>query len=294
MSALRRLFQAARIPTWLRIFFVVFTICSSLFGCVFAPDRKNDVGWKPLFNGKNLDGRYVVIKNAKSDDPNHLVQIEDGAIHMYKDVPNASQQPVGYIVTEKEYSNYSLRLEYKWGGKRFAPRANVRRDAGILYHVIGKDGVWPRSVECQIQENDVGDIFTVYTRVTALVDPATTNLISNAAANEAGIIRTNQSSQPVFLEPEKGGIALIQGAAGGIRRVIRNPMNEQDGWNKVEVVVRGNDATYIVNGKVNNRATRIEQMVNKEWVPLKQGKIALQLEYAEVLYRNVEIKELKE
>ena len=104
---------------------------------------------------------------------------------------------------------------------------------------------------------------------------------------------TNQSSQPVFLEPEKGGIPLVQGVAGGIRRVIRNPMNEHDGWNTVEVIVRGNDATYIVNGKVNNRATKIEQMVNNEWVPLKKGKIALQLEYAEVLYRNVEIKELK-
>ena len=88
-----------------------------------------------------------------------------------------------------------MRLEYKWGAKRFAPRANVRRDAGILYHVIGKDGVWPRSVECQIQENDVGDIFTVYTRVTTSVDPGTTNLISNVTTNEAGLVR-NQPKQP--------------------------------------------------------------------------------------------------
>ena len=276
------------------IFCLILAVMCWAPGTASAAERKNDSSWKPLFNGKNLDGWHVVIKNSRSDDPNHLVQIENGAIHMYKDAPEASAQPVGYIVTEKDYSNYHLKLEYKWGTKRFAPRANVRRDAGILYHVVGKDGVWPRSIECQIQENDVGDIFTVYARVAALVDPGTTNLISNVTTNEAGVVRTNQSSQPVFLEPEKGGISVAQGVTGGIRRVIRNPMNEHDGWNTVEVVVRGDDATYIVNGKVNNRATKIEQMVNNEWVPLKKGRIALQLEYAEVFYRNVEIKDLGE
>ena len=169
----------------------------------------------------------------------------------------------------------------------------MKRDAGVLYHVVGKDGVWPRSVECQIQEGDVGDIFTVNTRVTARVDPATTNLVSKVTTNEAGLVRTNQTMMPVFLAPEKGGIPLVQGVAGGIRRVIRNPMNERDGWNQVEVVVRGDSATYIVNGKVNNRATKIEEMVNNQWVPLKKGKIVLQLEFAEVFYRNVEIKELE-
>src|SRR5439155_10421947 len=152
----------------------------------------------------NLDGWYIVIRNAKSTDPDHLVQIHDRAIHMYKDAPEGSAQPVGYIVTDKEYSNYHLRLQYKWGTKRFEPRAKTRRDAGILYHIVGKDGVWPRSIECQIQENDVGDIFTVYTRLTASVDPATTNRISEMVTNQAGVIRTNQSVRPVFLEPEKG------------------------------------------------------------------------------------------
>src|SRR5437764_866892 len=80
---------------------------------------------------------------------------------------------------------------------------------------------------------------------------------------------------------------MVQGVSGDIRRVIRNPMNEHEGWNTVEVIVRGDGATYIVNGKVNNRATKIEQIADNAWVPLDKGKIALQLEYAEVYYRNV-------
>jgi hypothetical protein len=269
-----------------------------VFGFLFveavsAAEPAQNPGWTRLFNGTNLDGWYIVVKNARSDDPNHLVQIEDGAVHMYKDAPADSPQPAGYIVTEKEYSNYRLRLEYKWGVKRFGGRTKAPRDAGILYHVTGKDGVWPRSVECQIQENDVGDIWTVNTRIRASVDPKTTNITMVVRTNAAGIVLTNRSAA-VFLEREQGGIPLVEGISTGIRRIIRNPMNEHPGWNTIEVIVRGDEATYLVNGKVNNRASKIQQMVNGEYVPLKSGKIALQFEFAEVFYRNIEIEPLKE
>lgn len=269
-------------------------------GCVlvflgFPPGgRAAETGWKPLFNGKDLDGWHIVIRNGRSDDPQHLVQIHDGLIHMYKDAPQGSQQPNGYIVSEREYANYHLRLEYKWGLKKFIPKLNAKRDAGLLYHVVGKDGVWPRSVECQIQEGDVGDIFTVNTRLTALVDQGTTNFISKVVTNDAGVLQTNRTIQPVFLEAEQSGITFVRGVANGITRVIRNPMNEHDGWNTVEVIVRGNNATYVVNAKVNNKAANIQEMVNNQWVPLARGRLALQLEGAEVFYRNIEIKDLRD
>jgi len=200
---------------------------------IAAAEKEEGSVWQKLFSGKNLEGWYIVIRNARSEDTNHLVQIHDGAIHMYKDAPGGSAQPVGYIVTDKEYSNYHLRLEYKWGEKRFAPRAKTKRDAGILYHVVGKDGVWPRSVECQIQEKDVGDIFTVYTRLTAEVDPATTNVISEVTTNDAGVVRTNNRSPVVYKSINEGGIPFVQGVSDNIRRVIRSPMAEHDGWNTV-------------------------------------------------------------
>jgi len=278
-----------------RCIFIFGAILFLSFAFCFSDDKtsgtREESGWKKLFNGKNLDSWYIVIRNARSEDTNHLVRIDNGAIHMYKDAPEGSAQPVGYIVTDKEYSNYHLRLQYKWGEKRFAPRAKTKRDAGILYHVVGKDGVWPRSVECQIQEKDVGDIFTVNTRLTAEVDPVTTNIVSEVTTNDAGVMRTNTRSPVVYKAPGEGGIPFVQGVGDSIRRVIRNPMAEHDGWNTVEVIVHGDEATYIVNGKTNNHATKIQERVNNEWAPLKKGKIALQLEYAEVFYRNVEIKE---
>jgi hypothetical protein len=277
-------------PPYRTFFFCITTVAFLGQFTGFIAKAAGHDGWAPLFNGTNLNGWYVVVRNSKSDDPNHLAQVENGTIHMYKDAAADSAQPAGYIVTEKEHSNYHLRLKYKWGEKRFQPRLNTRRDAGIMYHVVGKDGVWPHCIECQIQENDVGDIFTVNTRLATSVDPATTNLVSLVITNQAGTVQTNWVVRPVFME--QGGIPFVQGVADGIRRVIRNPMNEHEGWNTVEVIVRGDEATYIVNGKPNNRALRIQEKVNGQWVSLRKGKIALQLEFAEVLYRNVEIKEL--
>jgi hypothetical protein len=276
------------------IFLTVAAICRTLNALAAGPTGTDD-GWEPLFDGQHLDNWYIVISDSKSDDANHLVQVEDGAIHMYKDSPAASPQPAGYLVTKKEYSNYRLRLQYRWGVKRFVPRLNSPRDAGLMFHVVGKDGVWPRCVECQIQENDVGDVFAIHTRVTSLVDPKTTNIVVNVTTNNAGSVETNQVVQPVFLDLAHGGIRLLRGGGSSdYQRVIRNPMNEHEGWNTVEIVVRGDEATYIINGKVNNQVTKIEQMVGNEWVPLKQGKIGLQLEYAEVDYRNIEIQKLTE
>src|SRR5581483_7497704 len=137
----------------LRFLFVAVLAAAGTFSLRAAGADKD--GFRPLFNGKTLDGWFVLIKDQgeRNKDTNHLVQVDDGAIHMYKDAENGSTQPFGYIATEKEFTSYRLRLQYKWGEKKFAPRAKPgqRRDAGLLYHVV-EDKVWPVSVECQIQE----------------------------------------------------------------------------------------------------------------------------------------------
>ncbi len=251
--------------------------------------------WTPLFNGKNLDGWYKVIGGKKkNEDPNNLIQVHDGMVHMYKDAEAGSKQPFGFICTDKEYSDYHLRFEYKWGVKKFAPRADPesKRDAGVLYHVIGKDDVWPKSVECQVQEGEVGDIYTVYTRVTTFADPQTTNAFPVVSTNAAGVVKTNMIPRPKFLPEAKGGVPFESGVSGNIRRVIANPPNEHDDWNTVEVIVRGENAVHIINGKTNNIANNISQFVDGKWVPLKSGRITLQLEGAEVFYRNVQIRSL--
>lgn len=271
--------------------FVAAVAFSLLF--VSCATEKKDDGWRPLFNGKNLDGFYIFLgKGPRNVDTNQCVQIEGGVLHMYRDKPDGSQQKFGYISTEKEYENYHLRFEYKWGTNRFGARAKSKRDAGVIYHMFGNDNVWPSGVECQVQEGDVGDIFTVNTRVTTTVDWRTTNQTANLVTNATGAV-VKQNPPVTFLDKGSGGVPYEQGASSGIRRVIRSKMMERDGWNKVEVIVRGDDAIHIVNGEVNNHAGEMRRWVDGAWQPLTKGRIIFQLEGAEVFYRNIEIKELK-
>jgi hypothetical protein len=233
--------------------------------------------WKPLFNGKDFSGWYVLLAGKKrNEDPDKFYQVSDGTIHVFKDTPLGTATPIGVIVTDKEYSHYRLRFQYKWGEKRFPPREKVVRDAGLMYHMVGPDKVWPMSVECQVQEKDTGDTFTVFTRCNTTVDPQTRSR---------------------YVDKDKGGVEVIRGDEKGVGRVIKDGTYEVDGWNTVEVIVRGDEAVHIVNGKQNNRLWKMEQPGPKggpAWVPLTKGRIAFQAEYAELQYRNIEIIELDE
>jgi hypothetical protein len=39
----------------------------------------------------------------------------------------------------KEYENYELELEFKWGQTKSAPRLDAKRDSGVLYREDGGD-----------------------------------------------------------------------------------------------------------------------------------------------------------
>jgi hypothetical protein len=122
----------------------------------------------------------------------------------------------GILTTEGEYGDYRLTLQFRWGRKRWPPRETSVRDSGVLVHCTGAEKVWPKSIECQIQEHDCGDFWTV--------DGATIEV----------------DGQPV------SGRAVKK--ADGER-----PTGE---WNTVEVVCEGDTITNIINGVVVNQGAR--------------------------------------
>lgn len=232
-------------------------------------------GWRPLFSGKNLDDVDTILATkTPSEDPDKFVQVKDGVFHIYRDTPAGKKSPFGYFATKDEYSHFHLRLEYKWGIKKFAPRTKVVRDAGILYHIFDQHKVWPSSIECQIQEKDTGDLFLVYGT------GATINV------NEKG-------KSPQYVDPAAGGRSVVLSKKTGVSRVIKSETVEKEGWNTVEVIVRGSEsAEHIVNGKLVNRYTNLKKFntQTKKWEPVSKGKLAFQVEGAEIQYRNIEIK----
>jgi hypothetical protein len=70
----------------------------------------SDSAWVPLFDGKSLRGWYPQIQNQKTgEDPAKFFQVDEGAIHVYKDQVAGTAVPNGYLATEAEYANYHLR-----------------------------------------------------------------------------------------------------------------------------------------------------------------------------------------
>jgi hypothetical protein len=120
------------------------------------------------------------------------------------------------LTTKEAYENYHLVLEFKWGEKKWAPRADVIRDSGILMHCVGPDKIWTTSIECQIQEGDCGDFF----------------MVGNTTLTVDG-------------ETKTGGRFIKSPDA-------ENPNGE---WNTIEVICDGDRITNIVNGTVVNDGT---------------------------------------
>lgn len=237
-------------------------------------------GWTPLFNGRDLSGWYTFLQqHGKNHDPDRVITIEDGAIHLYKHAADGSRVVMGYIGTEREYGNYHLRFQYRWGTKKFEPRYRLKRDAGLYYHILGPDAVWPRSLQYQIEQTHVGDLIALYgLQLDTWIDP-----------------RTEGARIPTYRGPESGGRPSVLGGKGIGYQAHLGREFEVDGWNTAEIIARGDTTTHILNGRVINRGKNI-RLVDPEKPgtsrPITRGRIALEIEAAEISFRNVEIRAL--
>lgn len=260
-------------------------------------DSENSAAAETLFNGKNLNGWYTFMKNPEpTSEVSGLERTDDGVylepIGLNRDPLNVftvveedgepairiSGEVFGILVTEKEYEDYHLKLEFKWGEEKYPPRENLKMDSGILYHSIGEEGawgdVWMKSLECQVQETDCGDYISVDT---VMVDiPAFQN-------EEDGSFYFHPDSSLITFSPERAYCEFYQD--------YENPMGE---WNTMEIYTMDGNSVHLVNGQPNMKVTNSRHIVNGEEVPLTKGKIQLQSEGAEIFYRNIELTPIPE
>jgi hypothetical protein len=228
-----------------------------------------------LFNGKNLDGWYTYIRDrGRNVDPKGVFTVQQGMIRI-------SGEELGCITTEKEYADYHLVVEFKWGEKTYEPRVGKARDSGILLHSVGNDGassgIWMHSIECQLIEGGTGDFIVVgdgsdQFSLTGLVAPV----------KEPGTYIFQPGGEQVVLhegrvnwydrDPNWQDVTGFRGA-----RDVENPAGE---WNKIECIVKGNEISVLLNGKLVNHAIGIHP---------SKGKIQIQSEGAEIFFRKVEV-----
>jgi hypothetical protein len=109
-----------------------------------------DQGVIKLFNGKDLTGWKAFLDPKSKAKPEDVWSVKDGIL-ICKGVPN------GYIITEKEYGDYVLRLQWRW-----TPDSdNNKRNSGVFVHVSGPDKIWPKGVEAQLFRDHAGDFWLV-------------------------------------------------------------------------------------------------------------------------------------
>lgn len=208
-------------------------------------------GPKPI-NLLQPDALYSYLKDIGLDkDPDKVFTWEkDGTLRI-------SGQHYGYLATKQNYSNYVLYTEYKWGPKTYAPRENNARDSGVLCHFVGKDHVWPKSLEAQIIEGGTGDILVV----------------SGAYLTIDGVRKGPNIAR--FDRPGRNPWQDVKGFRGP--NEIEKPVGE---WNKMKVVCEGDQFGIWVNGH--------KTLMGSNAIPTS-GKILVQSEGAEIFFRKLEL-----
>jgi len=111
-----------------------------------------------LFDGRSLDGLYTFLKDTRYEDPQRVFRVTDGLLHITGD-------GLGSVITRREYRDYHLVLEFKWGPRTWGNRQERTRDSGLLIHSVGADGgyngIWMPSIEVQMIEGGMGDFIMV-------------------------------------------------------------------------------------------------------------------------------------
>lgn len=205
-----------------------------------------------IFNGKNLEGFYTYLdKHGVNRDPDGVFRVEDGEIRV------SGAGGYGYFITEKEYENYYLLVEFRWGDETHPPREGKARDSGILFHASGEDRIWPRSIEFQMIEGGTGDIILV--------------------GGTSLTVRGETRSRGRFDRFGKGPWQDVAGYRDPVKE-LEKPHGE---WNRLELWAEGDRVRFHVNGVLANEGSGAS---------VTRGKILFQSEGAEVFFRRIELR----
>jgi hypothetical protein len=197
------------------------TLCATLLLAGFvapSPGKDKGEGWIKLFNGKDFTGWKKFLDPRKKDaDPDKIWTVKDGMILCEGSV-------YGYLITDKEYENYELRVQWKWGEKVFTKP----RNSGVFVHVHGEDKIWPKAVEAQLMADHAGDFWLV-DNFKLKVDPK----------------RQDPKVARHFYR---------------MKDDVEKPIGE---WNQYEITCKGDTIKLVINGKLVNEGSEAERTKGK-------------------------------
>ncbi len=249
----------------------------SLIGGLVAGDEPSvPTKANPLFNGKDLTGLVPWLRASKHEDPKRVFRVSDGVIHITGD-------DLGYLATDKDYRNYRVVIEYKWGKK--TDGGKYVRNSGLLLHATGPHGgvnnTWMSCIECQLAQGCVGDLITIRGKDNkGQMIPVT--LTSDVALGpdkrprwKDGGTKTVFTGRQLWWNNHDPDFKELLDTRG--KNDVESPLGD---WTQVECICDKNTITVIVNGKTVNKAYDVFPAT---------GKILLQSEGFELFVRKFEL-----
>jgi hypothetical protein len=246
-----------------------------------------------LFNGKDLTGWETYLHGSNPHDPDYGTNRDPEKVFS---VTNIDGQPAirisgrywGGMLTAREYENYHLHVEFKWGEKRWPPRANVVRDSGLLYHCVGPfasrtNCPWPRSIEFNITEHDTGEFWSVDDTI-AQAEVVPIGESPRELEEFQGWCTRNDEKGPKVKFKSGGKLTTFNDGGFMPGGDYEKPVGE---WNQLDLYAVGDEAVHVVNGKVALVLTGLSQTEHGLKKPLTKGRIELQTESAEIFFRKV-------
>lgn len=200
-----------------------------------------------LFDGKSLEGWHMDVPDLEKDSSLRIPFLVRNGLLVSLGTPN------GHLLTDKEYENYRLEVEYRFAGEP--------GNCGVLVHASGSRNLYkmfPKSIEVQMMHENAGDFWCIVEDIK----------VPDMEARRG--------------PKENWGITEGKG-----RRILNltdgseKPLGE---WNKMVIECKADTITVWLNGDLVNQG---------HGATATKGKIALQAEGAEVEFRKVELISLK-
>lgn len=246
-----------------------------LISCSTGKNNPEKEEWQSLFNGKDLTGWDIKISGSELNvNYKNTFRVEDGLLKVRYDEYEKFNNEFGHIFYNKPFSNYKLRVEYRFVGEQCPEGPSwAFRNSGVMLHSqsaasMGLNQDFPVSVEGQFLGGD-----GVTERHTSNVCTPGTNIVM-------------------------GGILITQHCIESASKTYHG-----DVWVTAEFVVRGDKVIHhILEGDtvLSYNYPQVGGNSIPEGYPvaegtlIKEGYICLQAESHPVDFRKVEIMELKD
>ncbi len=205
-------------------------------------------GARSLFNGKDLTGWHVDVpaldNNPEGKQP---FIVRDGQLV-------SLGNPRGHLITDEEFENYRLEVEYRFPAKP--------GNCGVLVHSSTPRFLYkmfPKSVEVQMHHRNAGDFWCIGEDITV--------------------------PEMVKRRGPKQNWGTTKGKARRILNLTDDSEKPLGQWNTMVIECRDDTVTVRVNGDLVNQGTGCTA---------KKGQIALQAEGSEVEFRKLVLSPLKD